>query len=120
VFGSDADPAAVATSVANGRRASVTWSVADATALPLRDGTVDRLVVNPPWARQVVPRGRLAANPDRLWREARRVLAPGGRIVALLPDPRPPSGLVVERMIPVSLFGAHPVVTVLTPGRPRV
>jgi tRNA (guanine6-N2)-methyltransferase len=69
--------------------------------------------VNPPWARQVRPHGRLAAAPDRLWREACRVLSPGGRIVALLPDPRPPAGLVVERTLPVSLFGAHPVVMVL-------
>jgi len=116
VIGSDADPAAVAASVANGRDAAVSWSVADAGALPLRDGTVDRVVVNPPWARQVIACGELAANPNRLWREARRVLAPGGRIVALLPDPRPPAGLVVERAIPVSLFGAHPIVTVLGPG----
>jgi tRNA (guanine6-N2)-methyltransferase len=116
VLGSDADPAAVAASVANGRGLDVRWSVADAGALPLRDGTVDRVVVNPPWARQVDPRGWLAANPDRLWREVRRVLAPSGRIVALLPDPRPPAGLVVEREVPVSLFGAHPVITVLTPG----
>jgi tRNA (guanine6-N2)-methyltransferase len=118
VIGSDVDPAAVAAAVANGRGAgaAVTWSVADAGALPLRDGTVDRVVVNPPWARQVDPRGRLTADPDRLWREARRVLAPSGRIVALLPDPRPPAGLVMQRAIPVSLFGAHPVITVLTPG----
>jgi 23S rRNA G2445 N2-methylase RlmL len=116
VLGSDADPAAVAASVANGRGVDVRWSVADAGALPLRDGTVDRVAVNPPWARQVDPRGLLEANPDRLWREARRVLAPGGRIVALLPDPRPPAGLVVQRAIPISLFGAHPVITVLTSG----
>jgi tRNA (guanine6-N2)-methyltransferase len=115
VLGSDADPAAVAASVANGQDTGVTWSAADAGALPLRDGAVDRIVVNPPWARQVDPRGRLAADPDRLWREACRVLAPGGRIVALLADPCPPVGLAVERALPVSLFGAHPVVTVLRP-----
>jgi 23S rRNA G2445 N2-methylase RlmL len=115
VLGSDADPAAVAASVKNGEGAGVTWSVADAGALPLRDGAVDRIVANPPWARQVGPRGRLATDPDRLWREARRVLASGGRIVALLPDPCPPAGLVVEHALPVSLFGAHPVVMVLRP-----
>lgn len=118
VLGSDADPAAVAASVANGRGAGVTWSVADAGALPLRDGAVDRLVVNPPWARQVGPRARLAADQDWLWREACRVLAPGGRIVALLPEPRSPAGLAVERALPVGLFGAHPVITVLTPAQP--
>jgi tRNA (guanine6-N2)-methyltransferase len=116
VLGSDADPAAVAASIANGGGAAVSWSVADAAALPLRDGAVDRVVVNPPWSRQVGPRGQLAVHPDRLWREVSRVLAPGGRIVALLPDPRPPAGLVVRRALPVSLFGTHPVVTVLTPG----
>jgi 23S rRNA G2445 N2-methylase RlmL len=115
VIGSDADPAAVGAAAANGAGVAVTWYVADAGAIPLGDGTVDRVVVNPPWARQVAPRGRLAADPDRLWREACRVLAPGGRIVALLPDPRPPAGLVVRRALPVSLFGAHPVITVLTP-----
>jgi tRNA (guanine6-N2)-methyltransferase len=42
------------------------------------------------------------------------VRAVGHREVRL--DPRSPAGLVVERALPVSLFGAHPVVTVLTPG----
>jgi 23S rRNA G2445 N2-methylase RlmL len=116
VLGSDADPAALAAAVANGSGAPVTWTLADAGALPVADGAVDRVVVNPPWARQVGPRGRLAAGPDRLWREVRRVLAPAGRVVALLPEPVAPAGLVVERLLPVSLFGAHPVVAVLAAG----
>jgi 16S rRNA G1207 methylase RsmC len=41
---------------------------------------VDRIVVNPPWGRQVPARGALAAEPSRLWAEARRVLRPGGRL----------------------------------------
>jgi tRNA (guanine6-N2)-methyltransferase len=113
VLGSDADPAALAASVGNGRGSGVTWALADAGALPVADGAVDRVVVNPPWARQVRPRGRLAAGPEQLWREVRRVLAPAGRVVALLPEPVVPTGLVVERLLPVSLFGAHPVVAVL-------
>jgi tRNA (guanine6-N2)-methyltransferase len=115
VLGTDADPAAVAAAASNGRGAGVTWSVADAGALPLHDGTVDRIVVNPPWARQVLPRGRLATTPDRLWREARRVLAPGGRIVALLPTPSPPTGLVVRRRLPTTLAGAEAVLLVVEP-----
>lgn len=115
VLASDADPAAVGACVTNGRGTAVTWSVADAGALPLRDGSVDRIVVNPPWARQVVPRGRLAATPERLWREARRVLAPGGRIVALLPTPGRPAGLVMRRRLPITLSGANAVLSVMAP-----
>jgi tRNA (guanine6-N2)-methyltransferase len=114
VLGLDADPAAVAAAAANGRGTGIGWTVADAGALPVGDGTIDRLLVNPPWERQVDPRGLLAADPTQLWREAWRVLAPGGRIVALLPQPYEPEGLVVERALPVSLFGAHPVVAVLS------
>jgi 23S rRNA G2445 N2-methylase RlmL len=116
VLGADADPVALAAAVANGCGAPVAWALADAGALPVADGAVDRVVVNPPWARQVGPRGRLVAGPDRLWREVRRVLAPAGRVVALLPEPDVPAGLMVERLLPVSLFGARPVVAVLAAG----
>jgi tRNA (guanine6-N2)-methyltransferase len=114
VLGTDADPDAVAAAVRNGP--GLRWAVADAGALPLGDGSVDRVVVNPPWDRQVQRRGRLTAGPVRLWCEMRRVLAPSGGVVALLHRPEADlaaaagAGFVVERELPVSLFGAHPVV----------
>ncbi|PZG17038.1 RNA methyltransferase, partial [Spongiactinospora gelatinilytica] len=59
---------------------------ADAAALPLPDGGVDRLLANPPWGGQVAPRGRLARTPSALWPEIRRLLRPDGRAVVLIPD----------------------------------
>ena len=114
VLGVDADPVALAAAARNGP--AVRFLLADAGALGLADGSVDRVVTNPPWERQVHRRGRLAAEPARLWSEVRRVLVPGGRVVTLLHRPEPDleaaaaSGLAVEMERPISLFGAHPVV----------
>jgi tRNA (guanine6-N2)-methyltransferase len=57
---------------------------ADAGRLPLAADSVDRILVNPPWGRQVPARGVLARHPDRLWAETRRALQSRGRLVALL------------------------------------
>ncbi|PRY02199.1 putative RNA methylase family UPF0020 [Allonocardiopsis opalescens] len=102
--------------------ASIGWGRADAGRLPVGDATVDRVLVNPPWQRQVAAAGALARHPRLLWRELRRVLAPGGRIVALVHEPErhaaaiAAAGLVVERELVVHLFGARPVVLCLREG----
>ncbi|WP_433516964.1 methyltransferase domain-containing protein [Nonomuraea sp. CA-143628] len=118
--------AADANANANGNGARVTadaiaWGVADAGRIPLPDGSVDRVLVNPPWDRQVAPSGRLRRDPGRLWREIHRVLAVGGTVVALVPEAWRPPGFGVDRVIHLTLSGRHPVVTVLrrSAGRGR-
>ncbi|MER6510448.1 RNA methyltransferase [Nonomuraea sp. NPDC001636] len=127
--GFDRDPVAVAAAAANARAAlppdgpgPFRWGLADAGRLPVPDGSVRRVLVNPPWGRQVPPRGLLGPGLDPLWREVRRVLEPGGLAVALLhDDPGPggtpggaPRGFTIEHAVPVSLSGRHPAITVLS------
>ena len=80
------------------------------------DGGAERVLVNPPWGRQVPPRGLLARDLGLLWREVRRVLAADGLAVALVHDGIPP-GFAVEEAIRVSMSGRHPVIAVLRKGR---
>lgn len=70
---------------ANTRGLPVTVERGDAGRLPLADGSVDRVLCNPPWGGQVPARGALAGAPERWWRELRRLLAPDGTAVVLLP-----------------------------------
>ncbi|GAB3000011.1 methyltransferase domain-containing protein [Saccharothrix stipae] len=101
----------------------ITWATADAAHLPLADDTIDLVVTNPPWSRQVPPTGTLARDPSRLWHELRRVLRPDGRALLLLPDAdehiaaAAREGLDVVRRRSVSLSGTHPEVVELTPRR---
>ncbi|WP_178063220.1 methyltransferase domain-containing protein [Micromonospora carbonacea] len=132
LLGLDHDPAAVRAAVANAgaldgvRRGSaggtpgVTWAVGDAGRLPLGAGTVDRVVSNPPWDRQVLARGALADDPARLFREIRRVLAADGLAVLLLHEFEELTGAVaaaglgVDDVRVVSLFGTHPAMVTLS------
>ncbi|WP_424533032.1 TRM11 family SAM-dependent methyltransferase [Sphaerisporangium viridialbum] len=63
----------------------ITVGRADAGRLPVPDGSADRVLSNPPWGGQVAARGLLAASSSPWWAELRRVLAPGGTAVVLLP-----------------------------------
>ncbi|MFD1933529.1 TRM11 family SAM-dependent methyltransferase [Nonomuraea mangrovi] len=125
-LGADLSPAAVRVAAGNAGQAGnavdargIGWLVADAGRVPLPAGSVDVVLVNPPWDRQVAMAGLPAADGDRLWREVRRVLAPRGRVVALLPDDVEPAGFAVDRAVRLSLMGRHPVIAVLSPPARR-
>jgi hypothetical protein len=79
--------------------------VADAGRLPVADGSVDRVLVNPPWDRQAHPCAGLAVAPDRLWHSIRRILRPDGAVAALLPGPHLPRCLRVTTVLPVRIAG---------------
>jgi tRNA (guanine6-N2)-methyltransferase len=106
LLGVDIDGAALAAAAANASGLPIRWLRADAGRLPLAAGSVDRLVVNPPWGRQARARGRLAETPARLWSEAWRVLRPAGRFVALLHQ----RDAEAEVVVPIRLAGRPAVI----------
>ena len=121
IIGSDRDKDAITAAKANGEGTSISWMTADAGSLPVTSGSVDLVVTNPPWDRQVPAAGLLARQPHRFWQELRRVLRPDGRAVVLLTDAdtrlldAKKAGLTTHDRRPISLFGAHPEIVVLRP-----
>jgi tRNA (guanine6-N2)-methyltransferase len=113
-MGVDLDAGALAAAVRNGQSAPVRWARADAASLPVATGAVQPVLLNPPWGRVVEPSGPLARRPDLLAREVRRVPAPGGTAVVVVPEGHAaPAGFRVDRRLPVALSGSRLVVLVL-------
>lgn len=111
VCGVGSDIAGVAAARVNAHhRKDIAWLTADARRLPYPDGSVDHVITNPPWDRQVPARGAVA----EFLREWRRVLRPDGRLTCLTPWPALPGFRTIARH-PISLFGQHPAITVSVP-----
>ena len=97
----------------NAKRAGVDvgLSVADASSLPHPGGSVDVIVTNPPWERQVA---MVAPEPGHSWiEEVVRVLHPDGRLVVLTTAEAPVSAELKRRgfhvtSFQVSLSGSYP------------
>ncbi len=89
LIGGDIDPAAVRATQENfgPRHKPVRIERMDARKLPLEDGSVDKLVTNLPWGRQIGDPAGLPALYAGVLAEAVRVVRPGGRVVLLTGEP---------------------------------
>src|SRR5262249_5715388 len=87
VWGGDMDSSALRAAAANVRRLGPTllarW---DATRLPLPDQSVDRIVSNPPFGKQLSRPEAIGPLYRQAVAEYHRVLRPGGRAVLLVAD----------------------------------
>ncbi|HKO24139.1 MAG TPA: methyltransferase domain-containing protein [Chloroflexota bacterium] len=116
VLGGDSDPAAVAAARGNVEAAGVRAEIQqwDAQALPIAGASIDRIVSNLPWGRQVAVDAALATFYRRTCSEMRRVLTPSGRIALLTSTPHLLDLLDVrcEKEIQISLFGQTPTIII--------
>lgn len=121
VWGSDLAPDALPAAVRNGAAAGaaagavVHWLHGDAMHLPVVSRSVDAVVSNLPWGRQVSADADLQAMYRAACREMERVVAPGGRIVLLTTwaEWLCFDQMVLEQAIEISLFGQRPIISVM-------
>jgi len=123
VCGGDRNPAAVAAAQANVAAAEVKAPIFqwDATSLPIATATIDRVITNLPWGRQVPVDTTLPALYQRLCTQMRRVLAPSGRLVVLTNAPQWIDSLDLScvEQIEISLFGQHPTILIFSSAYTR-
>ena len=115
-LGGDVEPTATAAARSNVQAAGVAVPICqwDARSLPLPNRSVDRVVSNLPWGREVATTLPVEALYKQVSAEMRRVLAPGGKIVLLtslpacvhIPDMR------LVKQLEISLFGQNPTIMI--------
>ncbi|GAA2164381.1 hypothetical protein GCM10010403_46640 [Glycomyces rutgersensis] len=115
--GSDLDRNALASATRNARhRNGIALAQADAARLRLPSGSIDRIVTNPAWGRQVAAPQQFPA----LLAEWRRVIAPDGRLVCLIPPELlrhfETSRWRLTGTRQLSLSGQHPVIAIARPN----
>jgi tRNA (guanine6-N2)-methyltransferase len=111
-WGGDLDPTALLAAGENAKSAGVRLHLHrwDAARLPLAEQSIDCIVTNLPWGRQVHADEQLAAFYHQVCTELKRVLVPGGRLVLLtsLPALVQLGGMVRREAVEISLFGQNP------------
>jgi 23S rRNA G2445 N2-methylase RlmL len=87
VWGGDVDFAAVRAAAVNLRKLGATFLACwDATRLPLDSASVDQVISNPPFGKQLASPEEVRPLYARMVREYDRVLRPGGQAVLLVAD----------------------------------
>jgi 23S rRNA G2445 N2-methylase RlmL len=124
LLGGDREPAAVRAAAANLRRLTrprlVRW---DATRLPLGPESVDRLISNPPFGKQLGQPEEMGPLYQAMVQEYDRVLRPGGRAVLLtsafdqLRGPARRVGWRLARQVRVQVLGQPAVAAVFEKPR---
>lgn len=113
-WGGDSEGAALLASRANASGAHISLNLHnwDARRLPLRSGSMDRVVTNLPWGRQVQVDEEMAGFYAAVCAEFERVLARSGQIVLLtnLVELVRFERLELKSSTPISLFGQQPVI----------
>jgi tRNA (guanine6-N2)-methyltransferase len=116
LIGGDNDPAAISAADINMKaaRAAAMINRWDAVALPIPSGSIDCIVSNLPWDRQVAISNSLSRFYRRVCKEMQRVLAPSGRIALITTAPHwiEFQDLQCDNRIEISLYGQMP--TILT------
>lgn len=111
--GSDSNPEAVVVSKRNANDAeeNISFTVEDARQLSHEDDSFDGLVSNLPWGRQITVDDDLRAVYHLSYKEMRRVVKKGGKIVLLttLPDLIPDDPVDKYE---ISLYGQQPMIVV--------
>jgi tRNA (guanine6-N2)-methyltransferase len=127
VWGGDLEPAAVRAAAANLRRLGAVFLARwDAARLPLPAASVDRVVSNPPFGKQLGRPAEIGPLYRRVVAEQDRVLRPGGRAVLLVSDEAAVRaaaravGWKPERQLRVRILGQRAAVTVWRKERESV